>query len=195
MITLLDSATYVVTVMMLRSLGWRHYLILAALPSLALGLLTAGSVIQDYLAYRQSTCIAQVYGDYRVQVFATPAAPAPGEEVELTAVVKTLNNMIPRESIRVVLSIRGEGDVIPLASETKESRNGIFTFYHRFEEGGDYVLSFLIVGKSGVVNVEAPLTVGEPLPFENYIIPAVFLSVPIIIMLPLAYILKRRKPG
>jgi len=171
-----------------------HYIILASVPFLAIGLFMTGEIIQDYFLYRQSVCIAQVYGVYRIQVFATPAAPSPGEEVELTAVVRTVEDKIPHEGVKVVLTISKEKNIIPLyTSEPQVSQNGIFTFYYTFEESGDYVIGFLIVGKSGVVNVNAPLTVGEPIPFENYVIPAVFLAIPIIMILPLAHVLKARK--
>jgi len=172
----------------------RVYLVLLFIPPLVIGLSLLGDVIQDFLLYRQSLCIAQVYGVYRVQIFATPASPAPEEEAELTAVIRTIDDKIPHEEIKVAMSISREGDIIPIyASDPQFSRNGIFIFYYTFKEEGDYLVNFIIVGEEGAVNVEAPITVSKPFPLENYIIPAVFLAIPIIITIPLAYILRKTK--
>ena len=136
------------------------------------------------------TCIAQLYGDYRVQVFATPANPAPGEEVELTAVVRTPEGKKP--NARVAMSI-SKGLLPVHTSDPFESGNGIYTFYYTFDEAGEYLVSFIIIDKKGTTVVDASIVVTNPIPYENFIIPAAFLPIPAVIIFT-AYFLTRQTP-
>ena len=133
------------------------------------------------------TCIAQLYGDYRVQVFANPVNPVPGEEVELVAIVKTADGEVPRARVSMNIN-RG---ILPLyTSDPLKSGNGIYTFYYTFEEAGEYLVSFVIVDEAGTTVVDASLVVREAIPYENYVIPLVFLPIPGVIIFA-AYIVSK----
>ena len=134
-------------------------------------------------------CVAQLYGDYSVQIFLLPVNPAPNQEVELTAIIRSSTGDVPDVSVVMAIS---KGILPVYTSSPQRSGNGIFIFYYNFTEVGEYLVSFIIVDDRGTTIVDTSVVVSEPIPHENMVIPLIFLPMPAVIIFT-TYFVSRQK--